>query len=336
MSAALIILLVTVSSRAADEGSASGDPYARGIVGAASDALGAHAQVVSQAVESDPSDAEVLRLGEQVGADVVVEVTWSLPDHLHTKIRLERSITGQWVERDLDFRPVDEPAERSRAVGLTIALMLPEYADRPEAGAAAPVVAPSVPPAKPEAGPARIVASPEPEEPPESPVRHASSLSAAVTAALGVGKNAGALGGALDFRHTLLRDLWWRAGVEARFGEAGPQVSVQEYSGALGIAWSAWTSRNGRGSLGLRLDALVVVAHFVRTAGTGNQDRVKALPGGDVVAEAGYYFTRGFGGFVGVGAVARFGQTDVVVDGRSVATIAPVYPVVEAGLRFGF
>ena len=126
MSTALTILLVMIASGPVDDGSTVDDPFTPAIARATREALGSETRVVMRMVATLPSDAEVVALGRGVHADAVVEVTWSLPDHLRTTIRVERSGSGRWVDRAIAFREIDAPSERSRTVGFAIASMLPE------------------------------------------------------------------------------------------------------------------------------------------------------------------------------------------------------------------
>ncbi|HEX7668300.1 MAG TPA: hypothetical protein VF395_01895 [Polyangiaceae bacterium] len=360
MSASLTILLVVIASGPVGEGSSEdSDAVAPAIARAARDALGPDTKVVLRTLPTFPSAADVQSLGKEVHADAVVEVAWIAPDHLRTIIRVERPNSERFIDRFIDFRAADDLAERNRTVGLAIASMLPD-------GQATPAAA--SPPEKREAKAARKVKrgprggakpksgeSPESESPgsaksPESPeslepseqsapfVLHASHLSGVATLAFGVGDHAGAIGGALDFRHALGRTLSFRIGAGARVGEDPPAgVVTRFFYDATGLAWSGWATSNGRGSLGLRLDALLVLTQFQHSSAEGAVvNRYKLMPGGDLLVEAGYFFTRDVAVVVGGGGEAVFGQTDVFVGGRRSATLGPLHPVAELGLRVGF
>lgn len=334
MSPALTILLITISGASPDDTGASDDPYAPAIVRATREALGANTEIVSKRFDALPSDAEVVALGADVHADAVVEVTWSLPDHLRTTIRMERTKTGQWFDREVGFRPNDDPVERSRTVGFTIASMLPEGSARTEA-----------PPPKPEEPlPPAPVAVPVHETahdavaPREERLHHDNSISAAALVAFGVGDGGGGFGAVLDYRRGLVDVLSLRFGLGARVGQGGPPgLTTRGFSGAVGLAWDAFSTQNGRGRLGLRLDALFALAQFEHlSAGGATATRYKFLPGADLLAEASYFFTPGAAVVVAGGAEALFGETDVLVAGEPVAAFEPVHPVVELGLRAGF
>jgi hypothetical protein len=164
------------------------------------------------------------------------------------------------------------------------------------------------------------------------------SISAAALVAFGVGDGGGGLGAALDYRRGLAETFALRFALAARVGQgAPPGITTRFFSGGVGFAWDAWSSQNGRGRLGLRLDALFALAQFdhLSTGGT-TASRSKFLPGADLLAEASYFFTRGAAVVLGGGGEALFGETDVLVAGQPVATFEPVHPVVELGLRAGF
>ena len=124
----------------------------------------------------------------------------------------------------------------------------------------------------------------------------------------------------------------------ARLGQDPPAgVVTRFFYDAAGLAWNAWTASNGRGAVGVRLDALLILTQFAHTSlDDATVNRHKLMPGGDLVVEAGYFFTRGVAVLVGGGGEAVFGQTDVFVNGRRAATLGPLHPVVELGLRAGF
>jgi hypothetical protein len=335
MSPALTILLITISGASPDDTGAADDPYAPAIVRATREALGANTQIVSKRFDALPSDAEVVALGADVHADAVVEVTWSLPDHLRTTIRMERTKTGQWLDREVGFRPNDDPAERSRTVGFTIASMLPEGSARTET----PPAKPDEPVPVPVPVPVRDSGAAHPAaEPREERLHHDNSISAAALVAFGVGDGGGGFGAVLDYRRALVDVLSLRFGVGARVGQGGPPgLTTRGFSGAVGLAWDAFSTQNGRGRLGLRLDALFDLAQFEHVAAGGaTATRYKFLPGAALLAEASYFFTPGAAVVVGGGAEALFGETDVLVAGEQVAAFEPVHPVVELGLRAGF
>ena len=173
---------------------------------------------------------------------------------------------------------------------------------------------------------------------PETPVHHPTSISLRAVAALGVDDPATAFGGAFDFRRDLFSALALRVGVGARFGVGSQSdIATRFFEGQLGIAWRAWASANGRGSLGARLDALLTIAQFTYASpSSGDVNKEKTLPGGDAVFEAGYFFTPTMALVAGGGAEVLFGKTDVFVGPARRTSLAPVHPVFDLGISIGF
>jgi hypothetical protein len=325
MSAALTIVLLTIVDRDI------ADPFAPAVTRATREALGAETLVVSRSLPSLPNDVDAAALGTELHADAIVEITWSLPDHLHASIHLRRASTGRWVDREIGFGAADDPIERSRTIGFTVASMLPERFG--QAAPPAPTARPESPPVAPAEAP-----TPTPRTPPEK-LYHPSSLAAMFVAALGVRDYGGGVGGALELRARVGRTLSLRVAGGARLGDDPPaQIATRFFYGATGVAWDGWISHNGRATVGLRLDALAVRADFSRpSATTGATERqVKWMPGADLVLETGYFFTQAAALVAGAGGSAYFGRTDVVVSGERVTTIQPFHPVLEVGLRAGF
>src|SRR5579871_3120149 len=128
MSPAVTILIIAIGAAPREGADSAGDPFTPAVTRATREALGPDTQIVLKELEMAPSDETARSLGVEAHADAVAEVEWSLPDHLHTKVRLQRAGATRWFDRDVGFRSIDEPAERSRTVGFAIASMLPEYA----------------------------------------------------------------------------------------------------------------------------------------------------------------------------------------------------------------
>jgi hypothetical protein len=326
MSSALTIVLLTIADRDI------ADPFTPAVTRATREALGAETLVVSRNLPALPNDVDAAALGTELHADAVVEVTWNLPDHLRANIHLRRASTGRWVDREIGFGTADDPIERSRTIGFTVASMLPERFGQS--------AAPSPPPARSEAPLVPIAESASsPTHTSTESIHHVSSLAAMFIAALGVRDYGGGVGGSLDFRGQVSRTLSVRVAGGARIGEDPPaQVTTRFFYAAGGMTWDTWGSRNGRGAVGLRLDALAVRADFSRPSLTGGatEHEAKWMPGADLLLETSYYFTRSVALVAGAGGSAYFGRTDVVVADLRVTTVQPVHPVLEVGLRAGF
>jgi hypothetical protein len=330
MSPGVTILLITIGSAPGDGAGIEGDPFTPAVARATKEALGPDTHLVSKELEAAPSDEAATELGTEVHADAVVEVEWSLPDHLHSIIRMQRAGAARWFDREVGFRSIDEPTERGRTVGFAIASMMPEYmapAEPPLPKTKAPITSPSPP--KPD-----TVAMP----PEQAAVRHSTSISFSAIAALGVHDAGSGLGGAFDFSHEFVPTLALRVGVGARL-DLAPTAEINDrlFEGRLGFGWHAWTSGNGRGALGARVDALLAIALFTNaSSGSGAVSKEKTLPGADALFEGSYFFTRDLAVIAGAGGEILFGTTDVFVAGVRRATLSPAHPVAELGLSIGF
>lgn len=327
MSASLTILLVSLAASGGD------DPLTPAVARATQQAFGPDTHVVLESVPALPNDEDAAALGARAHADVVVEVAWKLPERLEVTIRLERASSEHWVEREIGFQPADEPLERSRTVAFTIASMLPEYFLQ-----AAPTGAKGSrpPPAEQPTRPANDNGKTEPRG---GVLIHRATLSGSVDTAFGVRDDGTSIGGVLDFRYALGTRVSFRIGASARVGQdARAQAVTQFFNGALGLAYNAWISRNSRAAVGLRVDALTVAAVFSRVSAETATTvyRPKWMPGSDFLAEACYFFAESAAVVLAAGGEAVFGQTNVVVDGKTVSTYDPVHPVAELGLRAGF
>lgn len=332
MSTALTILLLTVSSPASD------DPFAPEVASAIRQALGPDTHVMSSPQAELPSDADAVARAERLKADAVVEVRWQLPDHLGVTIRLERASSDRWVERQIGFQEIDEPVERCRTVGFTVASMLPEGL----AQSAEPT--PRARPV-PEPGERDTRSPPRDTESSEEALRargsmyNPNSLSGTAVAAFGVGDYGTSVGGSIDYRRRLGRPFAFRIGAAARAGQDPPARAVSRFfSGALGLAWHAWTSERGAAALSFRLDALAVLTQYSRVSSTDSTtiDKFKWMPGADLLVEACYFFTPGAAVVAAGGGEAVFGRTDIVVGGQVATSYRPLHPLVELGLRVGF
>jgi len=321
MSAALTILLLTVA------GHEPSDPFTPAVARATREALGWDTQVVLRALPDLPSDADAASLAAELQADVVVELSWSLPDHLRATIHLRRSANGRWFDREVGFRAVDEPAERGRTVAFMVVSMLPERLPGPATTSRSETRS-----ADRGTNQAAIASSPTTVGLP-----HAGAVAGMVIAATGVGDHGGGIGGALDLRARLYRALTLRFGVAARVGSNPPsQTSTRVVYGSAGMAWDAWT--RGRTALGIRWDALLLRADFAHEGanGIGTERRGKWMTGFDLVLEATQFLDPQIAIVVGAGGEATLGKTDIFLGDGRITTIEPLRPVLELGLRAVF
>jgi hypothetical protein len=320
VSATLTILLLTVAGHEAS------DPFTLAVARATREALGSDTQVVVRPLRELPSDADAATLGVQLHADAVVELSWSMPDHLHANIHLRREPTDRWVDREVGFRTTDDPVERGRTVAFVVVSMLPERlrAEAPTAHSEgrADSDGPRSPSPSPPVGPHRVGA-----------------LAGMFILTMGVGDRGGGAGGALDFRARLGRAFALRLGAGARAG-TDPQAhaALRFFYGAAGIAWDAWTTTNARAVFGFRWDALLARADFANFSAESmaTEHAGKWMPGADLLVETTYFVTSGIAIVGNAGVEATFGKTDVFIAGQLVRTVEPFHPLLELGFRAGF
>jgi hypothetical protein len=320
MSGALTILLLTIADR--------DDSLSAAVARATREALGGEAQIISRSAPALPGDAEAASLGNDLHADAVVELAWSSTEHLHATIHFRRATSARWVDRDIGFRPADDPGERSRTIGFTVASMMPERFNQPAPAAAA----------KPEPLPPSVDEGARPALPERSGGLPNIAVTGAFVAALAVRDYGGGVGGSLDLRGRVGHTLSLRLGGGARTGDDAPAaVTSHFFYGAMGLAYDGWIAQNARAALGLRLDVLAMRADFSHASPSGVSDHQgKWLPGADLMVESTYYFARGLGLVLGAGAGVVFGKTDIIVGGQRTTTLEPARPLFEAGFRAGF
>jgi hypothetical protein len=100
-------------------------PVTEALIGAAKEAVGSAASVhVTEA--SNQTDRAVLRVEAALDALAAVSLVWDDDQHLHARTRLHVARSDRWTNRDIAFEAADKPFERGRALGFTIASMLPE------------------------------------------------------------------------------------------------------------------------------------------------------------------------------------------------------------------
>lgn len=118
MSAAAVLAVIVAAGEAHT-------PVTQALVGAASEAVGT-AAVVRVAETSSQSDRAVLRVEASMDAVAAVALVWDDEQHLRARTRLHVVRSDRWIDRAIGFEPADKLGERGRALGFTIASMLPE------------------------------------------------------------------------------------------------------------------------------------------------------------------------------------------------------------------
>jgi hypothetical protein len=297
------------------------------LVAAAREAVEPAATVrVSEA--APPSDSAVLRVEAELDALAAASLVWDDDARLRARTRVHVASTDRWINREITFAEVDTESERGRALGFTIASMLPE------GGADIEITLPDT-----IAGRDTTVG------------RHA--LGIAVVGATGVGGVADGVGGSVDGQVFVADHFSLRAGLIGRAGAIGstdPAVTGPfsgtdvVFGAAAGVVWwPAAPSLRERFGLGLRGD-LLALRHQVFMGGPDNRTAGRMVPGLDVVAQTSVLINAGFELLIGVGGEVAFGNTAVRFVNPSnpaasptlINTIPVLRPVGEAGLRIRF
>ena len=292
-------------------------PESRALLQALVEALGAEVRAVLREQETIDDEA-MLALEQSTASDVAAAVSWS-PDRLLARVRLHVRASDRFIERSLGFAASDEPRERGRTLGFTMASMLPGRS--PPAAAARPpppivVIQPAAAP------PSRL------------------ALDLMVMGSLGVGGNADALGGAFAFRRALSPRLAVRAELLGRTGvvQAAQATSLSLHL-TVGLTANLLGDPAARGvHLALRGDA----GAFYESLGHLSEDDVdrvrqaRVLPGGDLVLEASLPVLGSAAVVLGFGTEVALGRTDVFVHDRQVAVVPALRLVTSLGLRHHF
>jgi hypothetical protein len=267
------------------------------------------------------SDTAALLVERQLAATAVVQVTWRDPERLHARLRLHAARTDRWIEREIHFAREDTPQERGRALGFSIASMLPEGDPQ-----------------------LQVASAPPPDEPPAPPHpsgRHA--LGAAVAASAGLGGPAGGIGLALAGDTFVTERLSVGLNVAARGGRIS-EVGATLVTGLVGAGAARWwlvPDRDHALGLGARADALLLL-HAVSHEGPTGQSEWKShvLPGADLRVTATWRLTQTVEAVLNAGIEVAFGTVDVTVvaapPANGSATIPALRAVADLGVRARF
>jgi hypothetical protein len=322
---ALVLVLVVVGRD---------DPGATdAAVRAARAALPSGATVVVQRADAMPDDA-ALRVERAEDARAVAIVSWTDPVGLRIRLRVHRRDDGRFIDRDLVFDGTDAPSERGRTVGFAIASMVPEAT-----GAPSP---PTPPPAQPAASVAPAESRPGVETV-EAP-RGASSpphaaVDAAALAALGVDGYGGGAGGRLGAAWLPSPRIAIRVDGSFRSGEVAPAKATSiVVTVGPGISWDAIASTPEQPlGAGIRWNALAIMHQHSHLSDEPEPIRKNRwLLGTSATLEGSLRLSEGAHALLSGGAEFAFGQTDVFLAGKSVATIPPVRLVADIGIRVRF
>lgn len=316
MTGALVFTLLV----AAGEGDS---PATRAMVQALSESLGAGLETRVREVEAPLSDEAALRVEGAAEAGALAVLSWSEPSRRVARVRVHLREGGRWLERSIEFAAGDDPGERGRTIGFTLASMLP-VRDRSAANTAA------APPA------GRSVAVGLPAAPaPDQPARYA--LDALVFGSLGVSGDADGVGGAFAVRRAVHSKLAVRFELSGRTGivQAAEATSLSLH-GTLGLCLSPFGNPAARrADLSLRA-ALGVFYESLGHLSSDDRERVRQsrfVPGGDLVLEASFRALGSASLVLGAGSELAFGRTDVYVHGQRVAVLPALRFVASLGLR---
>jgi hypothetical protein len=334
------ILLIVIAA-----GEAS-DPTMRTVAATAQEALGTHARVLVRESAGAPSDADALAAEQSEGADVTVELSWTAARHQRALLRMHVVRTGRWIERVIGFASSDVDSERGRTLGYAIASIAPESSGggAVETAASAPTAAAPIqgPPASRETAVGSTTASTGGAErqsaAPWTEARFALDLVA--SAADDIGGDAEEVGGSAALEWLPRRWLSVRLGGGLRGGPLDRVQATTLTAWALagaGVRVVPWRARIPA-AFSLRADFLFVyemLAHFANGSPTPD-DRSRALPGADLMADASWGLTPDVELILGGGIEDVFGSTAVTVIHGATATLSPWRGALEAGLRLRF
>jgi hypothetical protein len=293
--------------------------FASAIDRGAVETLGAGTQVVFREADAVPPDAEAEAMESREHADAIAVVSWADARRSHAELRVHLAHPPHWVRRDLGFAASDAVAEEGRAVGFAVASMIPEATE-----AASP--------------PPPVIERARPVDETTRARRPYGSVRLAAVAAISLGGEGGGLGGTVDGRYFTGEHFALRAAASLRLGDVDAADARQrEVKLAGGLAW-----RSGDGSrahpfaAGARVDALAVALEVTRTHDGMNHDEGRWLPGAEALLEGSFAPSSFASVFVAGGVECLFGRTDVDVRGQTLATVAPVSLLFEAGLEARF
>ena len=330
----VVAILIAVGEASSPSSAATTDA----MTGAVAQALGPEASLVLRTT-STPTDREALALERELGADAVARVMWDGPEQTFGVLRAHVRSTDRWFERRVTFSSADSRAERGRTLGFAFAALLlndPEAA-RPVAPVSEAAV--EVQPRRPEP-PASVVAqAASPATPPATPPRtRGFAIDLAALAATGVGGPARSLGAALHTELRLSTRFFARAGAAVRGGPV-PGLDGEDTLAGLsaGLAFRPRVPERGRRALGLGL-TLEALGQYQdlshRNASGSSQHQGQLVAGVTGGVEGSWLATDAVELFLGLGAEAAFGTTDVTVADRVVATIPVVRLTAQAGVRW--
>lgn len=297
--------------------------------------LGPDVMLELRFVEQPQDQAAAIALAQSAHARTVAVISTDAGTQ-RAHIRLYDATSGRQVEREIEFAPSDPPDERGRAIGFTLASMLPDAA--PEIASAPPspdaVAAQAAEPAPAAPTPAPPPAAPAPA-PAAAPWTFA--IDAAVRAVAAIDAEGSGFGGELGGQYRLGDHLALRAGAAVHVGHVEPlEARMTIVDLGPGLVWRSHDAGPGRRlALALRADAFARLqsvsrpAHHARPA----ESHSRFVPGLGLGLEASYAFTHEFAMFGGGGVQMLLDETELVLRGQQVASFGPVGLGFELGAR---
>lgn len=332
MSTPLVVLVLVGTS-------AAHDPASAGVSAAMEQALSGQARVLSREVEELPTDDAALAMGRAAGADAIAEIAWSDARREHVKVHVHTGAATLWVDRRVEFATTDAPAERERTIGFTLASMLPARArsepDTYVTSPAPPVASPPTEGSSP--GDAALAGQTAPPAAQAPEHRRLGSVELALVGAIGKTGYANGVGAALAIERTLGGPWSARAEVGWRSGDAAAADArtLMLYL-TPGIAWRPLLPDRERPfGLGVR-GAYVIVREQLTRSIDGAAPPGQWQSGAKAVLEGAWQFADGALAVLALGGEATFGTLDVVVNGRTVASIDPLRLIGEAAVQARF
>jgi hypothetical protein len=298
--------------------------------------LGPDVTLELRVVDAPQDDAAAIALAQAAHARSVAVITTDAAAQ-HARIRLYDAINGRQVEREVEFAAGDPIEERGRALGFTLASMLPDA--EPATASAAPdaeAVAQAAPANPPAAAPAAAT-PPPPPAPAPAPEPWTFAIDAAARAVAAIDGEGSGFGGTLGGQYRLGDHLALRAGAALHVGHVEPlEARLTIVDIGPGLVWRSNDAEPGRRfALALRADAFARLQSVSRPAHRSRaaETRGRFMPGLGLGLEVTYALSREFAAFAGGGAQVLLGETEIVLHGQRVASFAPVGLGFELGAR---
>ncbi|MFO0671608.1 MAG: hypothetical protein U0235_18595 [Polyangiaceae bacterium] len=313
-----IVLVVLIAGR---DDPASTDAAIR----AARTALPPETSIVLQRVDAPPSDDEAVQVEKRERAQAVAVITVTDPGGRRVRLHVHRAEDRRWIDRDIAFESVDQPAERGRTLGFAMASMMPESFQ-----SAPPPPPPAPPPETPPPPPDRVE---RPTTPRRAPV---AALDAAALGAIGIAGYAGGLGARGGAAWLLSPRVALRVDGTIRTAEVAPaQVSSLVVTAGPGISIDAVPAEPV--GLGIRVSALAIFhAHSHLSDESEPVRRSRWLPGASAALEGSLALSEGAALLLSGGSEIAFGSTQIIVQGREIGVIPPVRLFSDLGIRVRF